>query len=497
MQKKLHTSLKWFQCQVAVGIVLVIVGGCASGKRAREIPEGLTISSADSRSAAQSAGSKVVSIRWPALIDQAAKPVVAENYRRYFYSTNRYDTPQSSLSGFANFLEANSTLYAAELYWAIRRADPTVTVLLEPHLVRVGVKGDLVSIPLVDPLPQPDLVAHLWSYSFPNTQLPLVSAVLSFSLQSTPLRSPGNCGNLFLSVDTEPFISSSNAAVCTSATLDYGRVSHWLLDGKVRDVADYPIKRKNSLPLVKSEIVIAPSFVEGFPGAFSAVESDYVKQSRPQGLEDAEKTVLNPFVVNYAAITISGLGVLIPKSESLETMISYIEQFDFYLGEKVKSKSPLLLADKNNLSLIKKLQDQEINIRAKRDEEIAREILAGEFGKSFRRARDDAFANYGKRVSAMWATTAGSIALGGAMLQNAGAAAGVLAANNKAIDSFNQQMESDGLAYIRKIAPSLSGLEKSSLSMVDSSVKVAISDQQGLRLALKDLYKKYREKITK
>ena len=487
-------SVRRILAHAAVSICIMMISGCASEKWARDVAQWQRISDVESRTAAQRADSKVISIRWPALIDQAAKPVIAENYRLYINSTTGYNTPQGNLAGFANFLEANSTLYAAELYWAIRRTDPTVTVLLEPHLVRPGVSGGLVSIPLVDPLPQPDLIAHLWSYSHPNTQLPLIVAVLSVSLQSAPLRSPDNCGNLLLTIDTEPFVSSINSSTCRSATTDSKNVSHWLLDGRVRDATNYVVKRHNALPLTKSETVFSPSYVEGVAGAFSATASDYVKSSRPIRLEDTEAMVLNPYVLNYAAIAVSGLGVLITRSESVEMMLPYIQQFDSVLGDKVISKVVLSSGDKKNIALIQKLQDQEFKIRAKRDEEIAREILAGDFGQSFRKARDDAYANYGKKMAAMWSTTAGSIALGGVMLQGTNSAAGVLAANNKAIDSFNQKMESDGLTYIRQIAPSLSKLDKSSLSLVDSSVKVVVSDQQGLRSALKDLYKKYRAK---
>ena len=491
-QWKNAESLKWLVAQAVVGVSVLMLGGCASDKWSRDVAQELRISDVESRTAAQRADSKVISIRWPALIDQAAKPVIAENYRLYINSTTGYNTPLGKLGGFANFLEANSTLFAAELYWALRRVDPTVTVLLEPHLVRLGVSGGLVSIPLVDPLPQADLIAHLWSYSHPNPELPLIVAVLSFSLQSAPIRSPDNCGNLFLSVGTEPLVSLT--PTCRLATTDSKNISHWLLDGRARDASSYLFKRKSVLPLTKSETVFSPSYLEGFNGPFSATASDYVRNSRAIRLEDAEAMVLNPFVLNYAAIAVSGLGVLTPRSESVEMMLPYIQQFDAVLGDKVISKTVLSSGDKKNIALIQKLQDQEFKIRARRDEEIAREILAGDFGQSFRRARDDAYANYGKRMAAMWTTTAGSIALGGAMLQGSGSAAGVLAANNKAIDSFNQKMESDGLTYIRQIAPSLSKLDKSSLSLVDSSVKVVVSDQQGLRSALKDLYNKYRAK---
>jgi hypothetical protein len=493
-QRKNSAALKWLLTQAIVGFSALTLGGCASDKWAREIAAGQRISDVETRLAAQRADSKVISIRWPALIDQAAKPVIAENYRLYINSTTGYNTPQGNLAGFANFLEANSTLYAAELYWAIRRTDPTVTVLLEPHLVRLGVSGGLVSIPLVDPLPQPDLIAHLWSYSHPNTQLPLIVAVLSFSLQSAPIRSPDNCGNLFLTIDTEPLSSSINSSACRSAITDNKNITHWLLDGRVRDATNYAIRRHNVLPLTKSETVFSPSYIEGVAGAFSAIASDYVKNSRPIRLEDAEAMVINPYVLNYAGIAVSGLGVLITRSESVEMILPYIQQFDAALGDKVISKVVLSSGDKKNIALIQKLQDQEFKIRARRDEEIAREILTGDFGKRFRKARDDAYANYGKKMAAMWSTTAGSIALGGVMLQGSNSAAGVLAANNKAIDSFNQKMESDGLTYIRQIAPSLSKLDKSSLSLVDSSLKVVVSDQQGLRSALKDLYKKYRAK---
>ena len=147
-QWKNAESLKWLVAQAVVGVSVLMLGGCASDKWSRDVAQELRISDVESRTAAQRADSKVISIRWPALIDQAAKPVIAENYRLYINSTTGYNTPLGKLGGFANFLEANSTLFAAELYWALRRVDPTVTVLLEPHLVRLGVSGGLVSIPL-------------------------------------------------------------------------------------------------------------------------------------------------------------------------------------------------------------------------------------------------------------------------------------------------------------------------------------------------------------
>jgi hypothetical protein len=239
---------------------------------------------------------------------------------------------------------------------------------------------------------------------------------------------------------------------------------------------------------------MAPAMVEGSAGAFSATPSEYVKQSESTATEGVEGAVLNPFVENYAAITISGLNAINAPGANPQEFVPYVSQFDPALASKLLSTETLTPSDIKNISLIRRLETQELQIRAKRDEAIARDILVGEFGQNFRRARADAYANYGTKMAAMWMTTAGSIAVGGAMLQSAGSAAAVLAANNSTFDSFNRAMETQGLEYVNRLAPSLIGLGQASLGLLDNSVKVMINDQAGLRAALTAIYQKRRSK---
>lgn len=477
-----------------ITLILALLGlteGCASsGKWVREVPPTLKAAPETSRSVAQAAESRVITLRWPAVVDAGAKPTLIENYRRYVYADTGYDTPRGDLGSFPEFLESSSTLYAAELYWALRRTDPSIVVLLEPHVIRVGRGGKLVSQPLIDPLPHADVAAYLWVYSHPNTALPLVVSVMTFSVNSSPLRSPDNCGILFSTIDTEPLRSAVGKVTCTEPSPGDKLISHWLLDGELRKESFVTDRRTATLPLSRSSTLIAPAMIEGNAGIASATVSEYVKRSRPAAPEDAETTVLNPFVENYASITVSGLGVIEPASAKPQTMVPYVRQFDPPLADKIASAQALSVNDTKNLALIRRMQTQELQVRARRDEAIARETLTGDFGQNFRKARDDAYANYGSKMAKMWMTTASSVALGSALLQTASSGAAVLAANNTTFDSFNQKMEAQGLEYVTRLAPSLNSLSQASLGMLDNSINVAISDQAGLRAALKAFYQK-------
>lgn len=489
IQRKSARSLIWSSIIVAA---LGCLAGCASSdKWSHVLPETITASKAEKHQDIKNKPLRVVALRWPAIIDVAARPLLVANYRRFIEESTSYDTPVASLAGFSEFLESSSTFYAAELYWAIRRSDPSVVVLLEPHIVREGVGQNLVSQPLLEAGSMTDVAAHLWVYSAPlSPSAPLVVSVMTFGLTTAPLRSPKNCGFLLVTVDTEPLAGEVEAASCNRAA--FIQSSHWLLDGGQRKGTFIEDLRTTTLPLSPLKTVVAPMLVEGKNGPFSATPSDYVVRSRPQRPQDAETTMLNPFIENYAKISVAGLDIVEPADDRLLHLEPYIREFDQVLANKVASSNSLSNAEKKNLALVNRIRSQELQVRMRRDEAVAREMLTGRFGRAFRQARDEAYASYGSTMSKMWLSTATALVTGSAALQSANSGAAVLAANNSAYDMFNQDIERSGLELVRRLAPSMQSLGKMSLNLLDESVSVAIGDQASLRTALRAIYIKYR-----
>lgn len=131
-----------------------------------------------------------------------------------------------------DLIEASSTNFAAELYWSIKRLDPSVQILLEPQLVEMDRSGSASLKTLVEASIPADVVADLWVTTLPWQVL--VSQAFQLTLQSAPVRSPGNCGLLLATTGHEPLQSAIEKVSCSSPNVRNAMQSHFFLDGDPR-----------------------------------------------------------------------------------------------------------------------------------------------------------------------------------------------------------------------------------------------------------------------
>lgn len=463
---------------------MVLLSGCAGGKyyeSSNTIEPTAFVSTDQARASLDNATSRIIAIRWPAVISAQARGKVVENDLSWYKIwTDGHDSPNGPFQALPDLIESSSTLFASELYWGIRRVDPSVVVLLEPQIVTAEKSGQLILKPLVDPAIPVDIIADLWVTTV--SWAALVSYSFDFMLQAAPARSPGNCGLLLTTIGHEPLPSAFEKTPCKSPNVRNALQSHVLLDGQGRADSMPAVRHKQALPLTKTETVQLKSY--GYSdGGLAATMNDYVKASRPVKLADAETTPIEPAIKNYANIAVSALSVIDPVDTAPHTLASYVQELDPPLAEKIRVASQLSSTEERNLRLIRKLLAAEVQVRAKRDEQIAREILAGEFGRKVRESRDKAYPAYN-------ANMAKQLAAGLTSLATTYSAGGVTTFAN--MQAYQAQLDNIGKEYTETIAPSVTAMGTATVNVLDGVITVDANDQEALRAAVKKLYLKQR-----
>lgn len=483
---------------LGVGFAVCLLFGCGHSSIKTEFPYELTITDESARASAAKLKQPTIAIRWPALVDPLAMPILMDH--GYQESRDRLakigidvgPMIPTQMTALLELLQTASTMYAAELYWASRRLAPNAIVVLEPFMIRKLPNGDVAPIPLIDASLPVDLVVDLWVGSMPH--IPLAVNTFEFALIAAPKRSPGNCGLLATTDLIAPLSKTFHSATCDGAAPRSVFQSHYLLDGIYRTEQDLANLGKVALPLSQARTVIFPRVFDGNPASVTGLTpSDYVKKSRPATPARAHEAELHPYVENYARIAVSAFGVIQPSDESHEAMASYAIAFDKSLGERLKTRSPITKTDAANVSLLRRLAQKEFEVRSRRDEQIAREIIGGDFGRRFRQTRDEAYAGYNKRISAMWGTVLTASVMYGGAIQAGGGPTTMLSAANSSMDQFNTQVAAQGKDFIERLAPSLAALGEANVGVLNDSVTVPLADQIALRHALVQLYRKYRK----
>ncbi len=475
-----------------------LLSACANGAAyyAQNLIELEAIDEAAAKTAARSAGSRIVAIRWPALVAPNARQAIVSNSDQWIaVALPALTSDISPLAAMPDLIEASSTNFAAELYWSIKRVDPTVHVLLEPQLIEMDRFGIAALKPMADSSIPADVVVDLWAPPQPSSPWQvLTSQAFQLALQAAPIRSPGNCGLLLATVGHEPTPNTIGKVSCNSPDVRNAMQSHFFLDGDPRPRPMTALPNKPTLPLSKDAVVLMKTYGYFDGGPFSATMNDYVKNSRPQSLKEADQAPTHPVVSGFARLAVSGLSTIEPVEARPETLSLYVSQFDPSLSDALRGGKALTPAQAENLQLVRRLLAQELQVRGARDERIAREILGGDFGRQFRSTRDKAYSQYGSQMMKTWGGMLGALAIHSATLNTMGPGLGALQASNQATDYFNQQQEEAGLAYARNIAPSITSLGNANVSLLDQRLAINIGDQQGLRNALIKLYQKYRRK---
>ena len=490
-------DLKVLRRRAAAVFSAVLLVGCASSALHTEFPASFAMSGAVSKTAAPIYPATIV-VRWPALIDPAVLPIVSDNLYRESRARMAAigvelgpPSPQQ-MSAWLELLQTASTFYAAELYWSLRRSAPTATVLLEPFAVKRSPAGEPIFVPLVDATLAADLVADLWSSSMEH--VPLAVSTFEFSLSAPPIRAPGNCGLMLTADLSAPVAPTPSVTRCSSADPRVVLSSHYMLDGVFRTEAMLSHYKGRGLPLSTAQTAVMPRLFDGNPASVVGLTpSDYVRSSRPASPKQAAAAPLHPYIEQYGRIASSALSLIGPPPVGRDDdMAVYAANFDAALAQALHERRTLTPAQQANVVLLRRMANSERALRARRDEQIASEIIGGNFGMRVRQTRDEAYRGYNQRIASMWGTVLASSAMYGSALQ-AGGSAAALSAANTSMTRFNTETQAQGEAFISQLAPSLATLGEASLQVLGDSVLVPIADQAAMRQALSRLYKKHRQ----
>jgi len=492
-----RNDLKSLRHHAAAVFGAVLLVGCASSALRTEFPASFVLSDAASKTEALSYPATVV-VRWPALIDPAVLPIVSDNLYRESRARMAaigvdLGPPNSQqMAAWLELLQTASTFYAAELYWELRRSAPTATVLLEPFAVKRSPAGEAVFVPLVDATLAVDLVADLWATSLEH--VPMAVSAFEFSLSAPPSRAPGNCGLLLTADLSAPVAPAQSAGRCSLADPRAVLGSHYMLDGVFRTEALLSGYKGRGLPLSTAQTAVMPRLFDGNPASVVGLTpSEYVRSSRPASPKQAAAAPLHPYIEQYGRIASSALSLIGPPPIGRDDdMAAYAANFDAALAQALHERRTLTLVQQANVVLLRSMANSERALRARRDEQIASEIIGGNFGMRVRQTRDEAYRGYNQRIASMWSTVLASSAMYGSALQ-AGGSGAALSAANASMTRFNAETQAQGEAFLSQLAPSLTTLGDASLQVLGDSVLVPIADQAAMRRALNRLYEKHRQ----
>lgn len=449
----------------------------------------------------------IIVVRWPAIVDESVYrklPKIQMAYTRKHMSkyASGPDSDQEQVrqmigtiddySTIPELLPLSSTYEAMELYWAIRRNSPMSTVLLEPTVLISNSDGEIHQLSLKNTTFPVDLISDIGVSS--SKSLPLINNGYVFSLRASPRLSEGNCGLLIGTEENFPLAESISSEQCKSLSPWQAPFSAWWLSNATFS-DKWPFQLSATLPINSKYTIVFPPLIDlNCCGAFGAFPKKYIAESHPDSPDEADAAVVHPFVENYAKI-IAGSGKLqIDIRSHSEAYSSYAEAFDADLARALKNEISLSAVQTQNLSLLKKLCNAELKIRAKQDEKVARAVFTGQFGTAFRRARDDMYAGYQRRVQEAWGGVLAAGALHSSLMQASTTSSQLIGAQNRTIDAFQKDLQSAGNRFYAAVAPGLDLLSDSIVEVDKQFGSLRVKDQADLHKSLISLYAKYRLK---
>lgn len=478
----------------------VAVGGAT--KNVFEVPERLVAKTYPGRPAEES---RIIVVRWPAIVDESAYrklPYVQMAYTRKHMSkyasgpdSDREQVRQmigtiDDYSTIPELLPLSSTYEAMELYWAVRRNSPMSTVLLEPTVLVSNADGEIHQLSLTNTTFPVDLISDISVSS--SKSLPLINNGYVFSLRASPRLSEGNCGLLIGTEENFPLDKSISSEQCKSLSPWQAPFSAWWHSNAAFS-DKWPFPLSTVLPLDHKYTVVFPPLVDlNCCGAFGAFPKKYIAESHPNSPDEAEAAVVHPFVENYAKIIAASGDLQIDIRSHSEAYSSYAEAFDGDLARALRNGISLSATQAQNLSLLKRLYNAELKVRAKQDEKIARAVFTGEFGTAFRRARDDMYAGYQRRVREAWVGVLAAGALHSSLTQATTTSSQLIGAQNRTIDAYQKDLQAAGNRFYAAVAPGLDSLSDSIVEVDKQFGSLRVKDQADLRKSLISLYTKHR-----
>ncbi|MGX6568271.1 hypothetical protein [Cupriavidus necator] len=360
----------------------------------------------------------IVSVRWPAVVD----PSISDDLKSAWQSFGDVDNDKKFSVG---VLSASNTYHAAQTYVALRKAMPEANVVLEPQLVTRDKDGGIGLVPIGDASLPAALVVDL--ASFDTAEFPFIGTSLSFVVRSPSALSPANCGLLVAAQNQ----LRSSATKCASPSFAVTEKPPLWYVGAYEKGAQYA-GAITSLPLDGKHTLVYPRIRLSSFSIFGASRPSYVKNGTPADLGEIYNIELDPRVTNIAAVTSGAPAVLTTTDAATRMLERYMRTFDPPLADASISGAPLSRQQQANVQLIKKLLITELQARTKRDATTTGWILTGEFGKSFREAREKSYSGFNKMMLTSWVS---AIAV-----TSAGAATGAFNATNPAYFSNQATM---------------------------------------------------------
>lgn len=432
----------------------------------------------------------IIVVRWPAILDDRARGSIVNNQYNFIQRVTG-----NNLRGIVDYtllpelLPSITTFYSADLYFAIRQAFPNSVILLEPTLLQGVGLNKIYDKPLADVSIPADFVVDI-TVDQSASHVAFVSGSFYFSLRGIPALST-NCGIYIAMEQNFPKIDDKGLSKCSSYNAHMAPMNIWW-SGLSNKSDNWPLAISEKLPPSSAYTIRYPLLADSNHGAFSSSIPAYVNQERPDSPNNTEGAPVHPYIENFAKTIVLAVQSVQIARDSPKALAEYAEYFDKELSEKLRVGATLSAVDDKNVRLLKRLLDAELSVRAKHDENVAKEITAGNFGQSFRDIRLQMYKEYDKRMLKTWTSVASGVALHGALINNANSAQALIGAENTTINQFNSEMAAIGRDYYKSIAPLIEGFESAAIEIGNGLVTIRAKDQAALRNALIELYRKHK-----
>ena len=314
--------------------------------------------------------------------------------------------------------------------------------------------------------------------------------------------SPQTCGVLLAMKDQLAFHpKKAGGEGCVSPSVETSPLSVWYSGAVSPEDMPPPPGAVQVLPIKQNKIILYPSIYESNSknGLLGPTIPSYVTNGRPAKPEEVDQMTLHPDLVNFAGIVKTASSAIRDAAKSERLLTPYIQTYDEPLAQAVAGGEALSAIQQKNLDLIKKLLVSELKVRSKRDGELARWILAGKFGASFRDVQDKSYGNSQSQakagliqIASVGLTSVAALSLASETTGSSLAMLQQLTQVQTQLATMTSSLDKAGQDYYERFAPLLESLEKATIEFGSEKVTVNIADQAALRRSLKDLYARYK-----
>lgn len=420
--------------RLAALLLSVGLGGCATKSFQSSDPAYRLQAEPQSLPAAVP-GSARVAVRWTQVISPAAQKLLQEhwvsNYNDVVWNNPMSLSESHSRPQAYQEIPPDSAYYAAEFARLLARHVPAADITLEPRALDVQ-DGQFVYKPLVRNRFPTQMTVDMWMA--PNA-FATVQAFMqaTYSVSTAGLASPPTCGVLaFKPVrNLMPTFNAQDCGKYEARDTPHPDLIHGFSTDQPK--FDMPLPLKQGVPFATGQAV-------GFPPTYEAFSSAYLEKSgSPQF--DASKDLSNATLEELARVVADGLSRIDPALSTQAAWNRYVALYEPSLAQRLQT-GQTQPGDTGKLQFIAQLADAERAWVAAQDQAVLKNLLDGEFGKSFRATRLAMDKQYNRQQMMGWAsmlTMAGAGLVSGA-LGGAGSSMAAMQANMTAMQTATQYM---------------------------------------------------------